>query len=136
VLFRSIRIVHAADEEGLVHNTENLEGHLGTICNCCGCCCVYLTTEKETGLRTVSSSNYISRVERIDCTGCGTCEARCPMAAIKMDDEDISTVDERLCIGCGVCVSTCPSGAIGLVLREQIVSPPDVGELFTKRLSD
>jgi heterodisulfide reductase subunit A-like polyferredoxin len=97
---------------------------------------VFLTTKRETGLRTVSSSNYVSRVDRDECTSCGTCEGRCPMAAIKLDEGDISTVDENLCIGCGVCVSTCPSGAIGLVLREQIIPLPDPGELLMKRLSD
>jgi ferredoxin len=132
----ALKIVHAADEEGLVHVTNNLEGHLDTICSCCGCCCVFLTTKRETGLRTVSSSNYVSRVDRDECTSCGTCEGRCPMVAIKLDEEDISTVDENLCIGCGVCVSTCPTGAIGLVLREHIIPLPDPGELLMKRLSD
>ena len=76
----------------------------------------------DAGLKIFDDLN--TNQDEVDCPDCNC------------NEEDISTVNETICIGCGACVSTCPTGSIALVLREQIVSPPDIGELFEKRLSD
>jgi ferredoxin len=129
----AIAILEEADREGLVHSTENLDGYLSMICNCCGCCCVFLQTQKMMNLNMISSSNYVSSVDAEVCIGCGTCEERCPMDAIVVGDDEIAHVDPARCIGCGVCVPTCPSTAVSLVLRETVTPPPNINEFLVKR---
>jgi electron transport complex protein RnfB len=129
----ALEILERADEEGLVHTCDNLEGPISTICNCCSCCCVFLQTRKTMGLHVLSSSSYLSQVDEDICIGCGTCEDRCPVDAIEVNDDDIAVVNDDLCIGCGVCTPTCPTGAIGLILREGAKPPPDVSEFLALR---
>ncbi|MCE5274607.1 MAG: 4Fe-4S binding protein [Deltaproteobacteria bacterium] len=129
----AIAILEEADKEGLVHAIENLDGYLSMICNCCGCCCVFLQTQKLLKLNMISSSNYVSCVDEEVCIGCGTCEERCPMDAIAVGDDENAHVDPACCIGCGICVPTCPATAVALVLRETITPPPNINEFFTKR---
>lgn len=50
-------------------------------------------------------------VDREVCTGCETCVAVCPAAAIVMEDGR-AKVDPGLCVDCGTCVDECPAGAI------------------------
>jgi Na+-translocating ferredoxin:NAD+ oxidoreductase subunit B len=129
----AIKILEEADKEGLVHASENLDGFLSMICNCCSCCCVFLQTQRLLGLNMISSSNYVSCVDEEACIGCGTCEKRCPVDAIAVGEDETSHVDPARCIGCGVCVPTCPSTAVALVRRETITPPPDLAEFFAKR---
>ena len=129
----ALSILEEADKEGLVHSCENLDGYLSMICNCCGCCCVFLQTQKLLDLTMISSSSYVSCVDEEVCIGCGTCEERCPMDAIAVGEDEHAQVDPGRCIGCGICVPTCPSTAVALVLRETIIPPPDINEFFTKR---
>ncbi|CAB1071272.1 hypothetical protein D1AOALGA4SA_1187 [Olavius algarvensis Delta 1 endosymbiont] len=129
----TLQILKEANQEGLVHAVENIEGHLGTICNCCGCCCVFLETKNKMGLHTISSSNYVAHVDSDLCVACGTCEDRCPMNAIAVGEEDIAVVDEKRCIGCGVCTPTCDPEAIDLALRAGADPPPDLAEFITAR---
>jgi Fe-S-cluster-containing hydrogenase component 2 len=129
----TLEILKAANEEGLVHAAENIEGHLGTICNCCGCCCVFLDTQKKMGLHTISASTYVARVDAELCAACGTCEERCPMQAIAVGDEGVAEVREELCIGCGVCTPTCDIEAVDLFQRETAEPPPDLEKFFAAR---
>ena len=46
------------------------------------------------------------------CTACGSCEAVCPVEAIKVDS--VAVVDPDSCIECGACVNECPVSAISL----------------------
>jgi len=54
------------------------------------------------------------------CTGCGTCEKRCPFHAISLEEtspeESCARVDHQVCFGCGVCAVTCPTGALQMKL--------------------
>ncbi|MBE9544193.1 MAG: 4Fe-4S binding protein [Proteobacteria bacterium] len=132
----TLRILKEANEEGLVHAVENIEGHLGTICNCCGCCCVFLETKSKMGLHTISSSSYVAQVDPELCVACGTCEERCPMGAIAVGDDDIAVVSENICIGCGVCTPTCDPEAVELTLRAEAKPPPDLSEFLTVRYKE
>ncbi|MCX5852770.1 MAG: 4Fe-4S binding protein [Deltaproteobacteria bacterium] len=129
----ALTILTQADSEGLVHVCDNHQGQLSTICNCCGCCCIFLRTKKDMGLNVISSSSYVSQVDADLCAGCGTCEGRCPVFAIEVSDDDIAVVNKDICIGCGVCTPTCPTGAIALVMREDAKLPPDISEFLTLR---
>jgi NAD-dependent dihydropyrimidine dehydrogenase PreA subunit len=131
----TLKILKEANEEGLVHAGDNLrEGTLGTICNCCGCCCVFLDTKKQMGLHTISPSSYVAHVDGELCRACGTCEDRCPMEAIAVGEDDVSEVDAAICIGCGVCTPTCPNEAVDLRKREQAHAPPSIPEMVAARL--
>ena len=129
----TFEILKKSNEDGLVHIIDNVEGHMSTICNCCGCCCVFLDTQKKMGIHTLSSSNYVSVVDTEVCAGCATCQERCPMQAIAVGDDDIARVNETLCIGCGVCKPTCSTGAIALEQREKVEPPPDLETFFMTR---
>jgi len=129
----TLKILKEANEEGLVHSGDNLrEGPISVICNCCGCCCVFLDTKKSMGLHTFSTSSYFAHMDEDVCTACGNCEDRCPMDAITVDE--ISVVDEEVCIGCGVCIPTCSSGAAHLVGRPEAVAPPDIPTFLGARI--
>jgi len=54
-----------------------------------------------------------AKVDKEQCTGCGTCVEACPLEAIKLENEK-AVVDEETCTECGSCVSECPLDAISL----------------------
>jgi uncharacterized Fe-S center protein len=45
------------------------------------------------------------------CTGCGECQAICPVKAIQIKDKK-SVVDKTKCIGCASCLAVCPTMAM------------------------
>ncbi|MFH1932083.1 MAG: 4Fe-4S binding protein [Pseudomonadota bacterium] len=63
---------------------------------------------------------------RAGCTGCGTCEDRCPTEAIRLNDNELAERDESACFGCGICARFCPEEAISLKegLRKVFILPP------------
>lgn len=129
----ALRILKDASEEGLVHVSDNIQGALSTICNCCSCCCVFLRSKNLAGHDCLSRSNYLARVDADSCTACAVCEERCPVGAVSVNG--VAAVDEGMCIGCGVCTPTCGGeGAITLVLREEIKPPPDIPEFLAARM--
>jgi hypothetical protein len=104
---QTLNILAKCEEEGLVHSVENYDGKIGTLCNCCGCCCVFLDSRKRLGFHTISPSNYRSQVNAEACSACGVCE--------------------------GLCVSCCPEEAVYLLPGNEIKPPPDPVELFMRR---
>ena len=128
-----LRILEDATKEGMVHTCDNLNGVLTTICNCCPCCCAFLTTMKL-GFDSLARSSYLATVSAEDCVGCGSCEDRCPAGAVVVSDDDIAVVDESLCIGCGVCTPWCATETMALVRRPEPKAPPEVAEFVTARL--
>ena len=130
----TMEILKQANLDGLVHMVDNIEGHISTVCNCCGCCCVFLDTQKLMKLHTASSSNYLAVVGKDDCLGCGTCEDRCPMDAVAVVKDGFASVDAEKCIGCGVCQPTCEAEAVALNLRDTVEPPPDLNRFLTARL--
>ena len=55
-------------------------------------------------------NNFIC--DRNLCTGCTACFNKCPVSAIKMEENDegflYPVIDENLCINCGLCKKICP----------------------------
>jgi ferredoxin len=133
----TLKILRDADEEGLVHITENHQGKIGTICNCCSCCCVFFRTLKIARFpNALQRSNYVSSVDQASCTACGTCADRCPADAIAVDEHAV--MDPEKCVGCGVCAPSCPSEAISIVRRPEatVAAIPDLGTWVTNMLKD
>jgi len=54
-----------------------------------------------------------AKINKEECTGCGTCVEECPVEAIIIDEnEGYAVVDEDECVDCGACEEACPTGAI------------------------
>ena len=136
-------ILEASADAGLVHGISGHQGAPDSICNCCSCCCIYLQSAHVFGLHGHQRSNYYADVNIPTCKGCGLCEERCPMKAIKMEASTeaknkkgkISVVDTERCIGCGVCAHKCPTQSITLVHREGEESIPETERELAQRMA-
>lgn len=126
----ALALLAAAEQEGLVHSTSNVQEGVSYICNCCICSCGVLRGVAELGaLGAVAPSSYQASVDSTLCSACGTCTERCQFGALALDGASC-TVDVRRCVGCGLCVRTCPTDAIHLELRatEERQLPPRTEE--------
>lgn len=125
----ALKILKQTEEAGLVHkaihNGSNIMKEENSICNCCKDCCDAFTLWRNGITPMINSTNYLSIIDEEECTGCGECETRCPVDAIKITD-DKAKREEKYCIGCGVCARFCPTDAISLKegLRRVCVPPP------------
>lgn len=94
-------------------------GTMMTICFCCECCCL---TRFYSEVPEKHRTDAFTRFEGItvevtgDCGGCGKCEKRCFIDAIKVVDGR-AVISER-CRACGRCAITCPNGAIKISIDE------------------
>ena len=110
----ALRILHEAEDAGLVHSTGNYRDNHSYICNCCTCSCGILRSIAEFGLPTSAAhSDFRAKVDDELCTGCGTCLDRCQFGALSVP-EDICVVDRIRCMGCGLCATVCPVDAMWL----------------------
>jgi electron transport complex protein RnfB len=127
-------ILRRADEVGLVLQPAN-DKESTFICACCGCCCAVLRSAKRHPKpASVLSSPFVAVLDAELCEGCGTCETRCQMEAVYLDN-GAATLDLDRCIGCGLCVTTCPSGALSLVRKPEAEQPyvyKDIVETYIK----
>ncbi len=82
----AVEIIKRAEENGLVHQIPNLDGSGKThaICNCCGCGCLSLRTAQMFFNGDMLRSNYVSKVDREKCVGCGECVLSCPVNALRL----------------------------------------------------
>ncbi len=127
---RMLDALARAEEAGLVHVVDNVAENVNFLCNCCGCCCMFLQTitrlKKPGG---ISQAAYLAVVDVDECVACGECEAVCQVAAIMVDDET-AQVDQELCLGCGQCAFVCPNDAVSMARREARPMPAHHGELM------
>ena len=128
----ALEILDQAHEAGLVCSPSNDQKGF-VICNCCGCCCGFLTLLKKLPKpSSLIASNYYAEVDADSCTGCETCVARCQMDAISIEN-DIAQINLDSCIGCGLCVTTCPSEALSMKRKDESetkVPPTNAFELY------
>ncbi|MFA5905835.1 MAG: 4Fe-4S binding protein [Desulfobacula sp.] len=126
----ALSIMKDAENAGLVHKAfhpGSRENNPETsICNCCKDCCDTMNLWRNGTSALVNSTYHLSVIDTEACTGCGTCEERCPTDAIKINDDGVATVDESSCFGCGVCSRFCPETAISLKegFRRVFILPP------------
>lgn len=91
------------------------------ICFCDDCCCLYRTHMKRRGPNLDRAYRRLPGISiRLDtelCDGCGLCDERCFVAAMRM--ENGRPVIGHDCKGCGRCVELCPRGALSLSLADE-----------------
>ncbi|MHA2248775.1 MAG: ATP-binding protein [Candidatus Kariarchaeaceae archaeon] len=119
----ALDLLHQTEEEGLIHNSMNVQAGQNYICNCCSCCCgvIHGLTKYNQPAAFVNSEFQINVDEEL-CIACGDCVDRCHFHALEVDDT--CTVDLQKCVGCGVCAVVCEEGALSLVSPEHQVSEP------------
>jgi ferredoxin len=125
----ALDILQKNQDEGLVLQPSNTLAP-EAICSCCGCCCGLLKIQKMIP-NPVShwATNFFAVVNPELCTGCGACEERCQVAAMKLDDvRESAIVDLTRCLGCGLCVAACPESAIELCSKTAETVPPPTSE--------
>jgi NAD-dependent dihydropyrimidine dehydrogenase PreA subunit len=123
----ALAVLDEAERVGLVHTVSNVASGIGYVCNCCGCCCGLLRGITEWGIEhSVAQANYLAEIDPLACTACGTCEERCQVDAIAVQDDGVRVVRRESCIGCGLCVTGCPEEAARLRRKpdDEIVAPP------------
>jgi Na+-translocating ferredoxin:NAD+ oxidoreductase subunit B len=125
----AMSIIAQNQEDGLVlqpSNTEKAE----FICSCCGCCCGMLNLQKFLPKPLdYWASNYYAEVDMNACNGCGVCETKCQVGAVRIPaGMQVAFVDLNRCIGCGICVSTCPDQALSLSKKPVETRPPETRE--------
>jgi len=130
----TLEIARACEEEGLAHCVENIDGYLGTLCNCCGCCCLFIDTKKRLGFNALAPSSGRAHIDAVACSACGDCLARCPMEAITLPENGPAMVDDPRCLGCGLCAARCPEQAVALVPREGNNQAPDFNRFVESKL--
>ena len=129
---RALKILEEAEDAGLVHISDNVAKGVNFLCNCCGCCCLFLRTLKRVGPgKAVARAGFVPVVDAEACSGCGECEQACQVQAIELRDTQ-PVVDEAMCLGCGLCAARCPAEAITMTPREHAPPPGDFGELIAR----
>lgn len=125
----ALSILEQNQKDGLVLQPSNTQ-IAEFICSCCGCCCGMLHLQKRLPVPAQFwSSNYYAVADATACNGCGTCEKRCQVDAIKVSQEKRqATVDVKRCIGCGLCIPTCPQNALTLKKKDAEIRPPKTRE--------
>jgi len=129
----ALEILARSEKEGLVLQATN-EQQPQAVCACCGCCCGILNTLNAIpNPADFVASNYRARVNAEKCVGCGVCETRCQMSAVRVSNGK-AVIDEKRCIGCGVCVPACPAEALSLIPVRKPHVPPETTEALYERL--
>lgn len=126
----AISILNASKKDGLIHKAWHPHSDISkpetSICNCCKCCCGTFDWWRNGTTAMINSTNFLAKIDKSKCVGCGTCLEKCPVDAIQGDDNNKAECNAELCIGCGVCAHFCPENAINLLegMRTVFVPPP------------
>jgi electron transport complex protein RnfB len=118
----ALAILTLAEAKGLVLQPSNAKDAFA-ICSCCGCCCGILrNVKRQPKPASFVASAFFAVLDVETCEGCGTCETRCQMEAIYVDNGH-ATLDLDRCIGCGLCVTTCPTESLSLRRKPEAEQP-------------
>jgi len=120
----ALRILDESEEAGLVHMSSNTSKYIDFICNCCPCHCGILQSFLRMDMPALgAASAFRLKIDEETCMGCEACVERCPMDALRME-EDTARVDLKRCIGCGICNSACPEEALSMERIQDADAPP------------
>jgi ferredoxin len=112
----ALEILHRGISAGLVLQPGNAQKP-SNICMCCGCCCQILKMLKRSDKPAqIACTSYYAVVDEERCINCGSCEEKCQMEAITVDE--VAQVNPDRCIGCGLCISSCDVEAIRLAAKD------------------
>ncbi len=125
----ALSIIEKNQDQGLVLQPSNT-AIAEFICSCCGCCCGMLSVHKSLPKPLEFwAANFQAAVDPDTCIGCGVCEERCQVNAVRVSaKKEHAVVDRKRCLGCGVCISDCPTGSITLFKKTIEVKPPQTRE--------
>jgi len=125
----AMAIIEQNQKEGLVLQPANTE-RPDFICSCCGCCCGMLGFHRAVPKPLEFwTSNFQASVDIDACDGCGVCEKRCQVGAVRVSaNKQPAAVDLNRCLGCGVCAPACPKKAITLFKKPLETRPPPTRE--------
>ena len=124
----ALAVIEQTREAGAVHTVfyekDDLRRAEIGICNCCPDCCGLLGSYNRGVFPLKLKSTIRADVSDISrCTGCGECEAYCPVQAITLTVNG-PVLEEKSCIGCGQCAYRCPENVFRLERHERIVKLP------------
>jgi electron transport complex protein RnfB len=122
----AFEILKKAEEEGLVHTSQNTASAPWFICNCCSCSCGVLGAVTTFKLHSrMGRSCYFAEIDENICVGCAECIDRCQFGALSIQGE-VAKINRDFCMGCGLCISGCSTGALSLIRKaeDQMVPPP------------
>lgn len=124
-LDEAISILEKNQKEGLVLQPSNTQ-KADFVCSCCGCCCGMLQIHKSIPKPLdFWVSNFYAVVDTETCNGCGMCEKKCQVGAVKLSEKTRQpAIDLNRCVGCGVCVAVCPQKAVTLRKKTAEIKPP------------
>jgi len=130
----AMHIIRESEELGLVHNVDNCEGEIGSVCNCCPCCSILLTTWNRGMTNAESPSRYQVAFAAERCVLCQVCVSRCPTSARCVQSGQMA-IDLNRCLGCGLCVTACAQGANSMVLRDRQAPLPRTNDDLYRKIS-
>jgi len=120
----AISILEKNQKDGLILQPSNTQ-QAEFICSCCGCCCGMLKIHKSLPKPVdLWASNFYAKIESDICNGCGICEKKCQVNAVKLSKKTLKVVDRNRCLGCGLCVPGCPKKAVVLQKKDVLIEPP------------
>jgi Pyruvate/2-oxoacid:ferredoxin oxidoreductase delta subunit len=116
------KILDKAEEEGLVHLSDNSQKRINFICNCCGCCCGILGgITRLHKPHAVATSHFVLDIDTDTCSACEACVDRCYFGALTVNET--AEVDAEKCLGCGLCNMVCPTESLSMIRRDEIAEP-------------
>ncbi len=116
------KVLDRAEEEGLVHLSDNSQKRINFVCNCCGCCCGILGgITKMNKPKAVATSHFVLRIDEDTCSACEACVDRCHFGALTVND--VAELDAEKCLGCGLCNIVCPTESLSMIRRDELHEP-------------
>lgn len=129
----ALSILVGAEKAGLVHNADNFQGQIRSLCNCCSCCCPGLQAAVRGQKNVQAVSRYVVTFTAEKCEHDYACVQACPIDAIRQDGGD-PLINLETCFGCGQCVPACPSGALSMLVRTHTPGVPKTSKELQGRL--
>jgi len=126
----ALQIIREEEERGHIHTAwfkDVMHNRFYTICNCCSCCCLGMSSFSR-GVKRLAHSGYKPVLDQSSCLTCGNCLFICPFGAISTNGE-YPVIDLSKCMGCGLCVSHCPNQSITLSLAPDRGRPLNIDVL-------